>query len=304
MTKLSSLFGLAPKLSPLWHHSCQVDPGNFSQGGWLSLKCVASISVIVCLLFIGVSHAKSVPLTDKPRATEAEEKEARELALHFTIQFTETQDLTPIIQNFYFNGFVERYKSFKIKELNTRPVDLYFAPGIEYSSPLLTAADAEDWEGFYVATNNFLLLGFISGLQRQSDETPNVKASDLYPSEVIDLLHKNSALANMIVRKGVGHPVGTVGEMRAATATLVQAVTMIRAKQKGRGPVIKDKAELTRIIMNDDFFEPRVEVLDESFFSFPKGTRILFMKTPIGLQLMLARDNDRLKIFWTEILAE
>src|SRR5688572_32084045 len=26
--------------------------------------------------------------------------------------------------------------------------------------------------------------------------------SDLYPSEVIELLHKNSALANMIVRKG------------------------------------------------------------------------------------------------------
>jgi hypothetical protein len=56
--------------------------------------------------------------------------------------------------------------------------------------------------------------------------------------------------------------------------------------------------------MNDDFFEPRVEVLDESFFNFPKGTRILFIKTPLGLELMLARDNDQLRIFWTEIIAE
>ena len=267
------------------------------------MKRVVSTLTILCLFFIGVKPAKSVRLIDKPRATKAEEKEARELALHFTIQFTEAQDLTPIIRNLYLPSFIERYKSFKIKGLNTQPVNLYFAPGLEYSSPLLTAANSEDWEGFYVAANNFLLLGFISALQRQSGETPNVKPSDVYPSEVIELLHKNSVLANMIVQKGPAHPVGTIAEMRATTATLVQAVTMIRAKQR-RAPLIKNKAELTLIMMNDDFFEPRVEVLDESFFNFPKGTRILFIKTPLGLELMLARDNDRLRIFWTEIIAE
>jgi hypothetical protein len=261
-------------------------------------------TLIIYLLLISVSAAGSTLQTDKPRATEAEEKEARELALRFTIQFTETQDLNPIVRDLYFTGFVERYKSFKIKELNNKPVDLYFAPGLDYSSPLLATADSDDWKDFYVATNNFLMLGFISGLKRQSDETPGVKASDLYPSEVIELLHKNSALANMIVRKGRANPVSTVAEMRAATATLVQAVTMIREKQQGRPPLITNKAELTMIMMNDDFFEPRLEVLGESLFSFPKGTRVLFIKTPLGLQLMLARDTDRLRIFWTEIIAE
>ena len=57
-------------------------------------------------------------------------------------------------------------------------------------------------------------------------------------------------------------------------------------------------------MMNDEFIKPRVKVLDESFFGFAKGTRILFIKTPLGLQLMLARDGDRLKIFWTEIMAD
>jgi len=268
------------------------------------LKHVISTLIIVCLLFVGVSSAKSVFLIDKPRATQAEEKEARELAVQFTLKFAETQDLTPIVRHLYFDSFVERYKSSKTKELNAKPVDLYFAPGLEYRSSLLTEANSEDWEGFYVGINNFLLLGFIAGLQRQSDDMSNVKVSDLYPSEVIDLLHKNSALANMILRKGHGHPVSTVAEMRAATATLVQAVTIIRAKQKNRAPLIKNQTELTRIIMNDDFFEPRVEVLDDNFFSFPKGTRVLFIKTPLGLHLMLARDNDRLKIFWTEIIAD
>ena len=272
------------------------------QRGHFSLPHVASTLIIICLLFVPVSALQSVPKPDKPRATKAEQKEARELALQFTSQFSDTQDLTPIVRDLYFSDFIERYKTFKSKELNSKSVDIYFVPGLEYSSQLLTTADSADWESFYVAANNFLLLGFVSALKRQSDDLRNVKPSDFYPSEVVELLQKNPTLANMIVRKGRGNPVGTITEMRAATGTLAQAVTMIRAQQKG--PLIRDKAELTTLIMNDDFFEPRVDVLGESFFSFPKGTRILFVKTPFGLHLMLARDNDRLKIFWTEIIAE
>ena len=231
-----------------------------------------------------------------------EEKEARELAIQFTIRFTETQDLSPIIKELYFRDFIERYKTFKTKELNTEPVSLYFAPGLEYSSQL-TVADSKAWEDFYVATNNFLILGFISALAGQSDETANIKPSDLFPSEVIELLDKNPALANMILRKKPAKPVATVGEMRAVTATLAQAATIIR-ERRGRPPQITDKAELIRIMMNDELFKPRVQVLNESFFGFAKGTRILFIKTPLGLQLMLARDGDRLRIFWTEIIAD
>jgi hypothetical protein len=107
----------------------------------------------------------------------------------------------------------------------------------------------------------------------------------------------------MIVRKAPANAVATVEEMHAATTTLARAVTMIREKHQGR-PLITNNDGLIKTIMNDEFFKPRVEVLDESFFSFPKNTRILFIKTPVGLQLMLARDAERLKIFWTEIIAE
>jgi len=171
-----------------------------------------------------------VPRTAELQAIKVEEKEARELAVQFTIRFTETQDLSPIIRQLYFGDFVERYKSFKTKELPTKPVDLYFAPGLDYNSQLI-GADSKDWEAFYVATNNFLLLGFISALRGQSDETANIKPSDLYPSEVIELLGKNPTLANMILRKKTGKAVATVGEMRAATATLAQAATIIREKE-------------------------------------------------------------------------
>lgn len=268
------------------------------------MKHLATCSIIVCLLLSGESPAQSIRRTEEHRATNAEEKEARDLATKFTIVFTETQDLTPIIKDFYFRDFVERYKGFKTKALNSKHDDLYFAPGLEYSSQLLTEANSKDWEGFYVATNNFLLLGFISGLKVYSNETRDIRVSDLYPSEVIELLHTNPTLANMIERKNPGKPVGTVGEMRAATATLSQAVAMIREKHKGGPPLITNRDELTRVIMHDEVFKPRVEVLDENFFGFPKNTRVLFINTPIGLQLMLARDADRLKIFWSEVIAK
>ena len=266
------------------------------------MKHLASSLMSVCLLLSSGSLPQSVSRTAELRAITDEEKEAREVAIQFTIRFTETQDLSPIIRELYFRNFIDRYKSFKTKELNTKPVDLYFAPGLDYSSQL-TVADSKDWEGFYVATNNFLLLGFISALVGYSDETANINPSDLYPSEVIELFDKNPTLANMILRKKPVKAVATVEEMRAATATLAQAATIIREK-RGRPPQITNKEELIRIMVNDEFFRPRVEVLDESFFGFAKGTRILFIKTPLGLQFMLARDGDRLKIFWTEIIAD
>jgi hypothetical protein len=257
----------------------------------------------MCLLFCGESPAQSIQRTEEHRATNAEEKEARDLAIKFTIDFAETQDLTPIIKDLYFRDFVERYKVFKTKTLNTKQVDLYFAPGLEYSSQLLATADSTDWKDFYVATNNFLLLGYISGLKKSSDETQDIKATDLYPSEVMELLHTNPTLANMIERKESVKAVGTVGEMKAATATLSQAVAMIREKNKGEGPLIRKKDELTKVMMHDEVFKPRVEVLDDNYFGFPKNTRILFINTAIGLQLMLAKDTDRLRIFWTEIIS-
>jgi len=258
------------------------------------MKHLASSLIILCVLFSGQSLAQSSP---------QEEKEARELAAKFSILFSETQDLTPIIKDLYFKDFAERYKAFKAKTIKANPVDLYFSPGLEYNSQLLTAAAAKDWQDFYVATNNLLLLGFIRGLKANPDGTRDVKISDLYPPKVLELLHANSLLANMVVRKGPTKPVSTVEEMKAATATLSQAVSIMHEQQKG-GPLISKKDELTKLMMEDEFFKPRVEVVDEEFFGFPKGTRVLFIRTPIGLQLMLARDAERLRIFWTEIITE
>lgn len=259
-------------------------------------------SIIGFLIINGLTLAQ--PGTYEPQVTKAEEQEAQEVAIQFTIRFTETKDLTPIVRDFYFSDFVERYKKSKTKDLNANPVDLYFAPGLDYNSRLLTDGDCKDWERFYVAANNFLLFGFISALKNYSDDTQDIKVTEIYPSGVIGLLKQNPNLANMIVRKAGPKAVSSVEEMRAATATLEQAVTIMRERQKGKPAVIVDKDELVRAIKGDKFFKPRIKVTDDDTFGFPKGTRILFMKTPLGLQMMLARDDSQLKIFWTEIIVD
>jgi hypothetical protein len=88
------------------------------------LKHLACSLIFVYLLGIGVTPARSLPQTLGLQATKAEEKEGRELALQFTLEFTKTQDLTSVIRNYYFSDFAERYKNFKLHDLSSRPVDL------------------------------------------------------------------------------------------------------------------------------------------------------------------------------------
>ena len=64
--------------------------------------------MIVCFLLSGGSHSQAVPQTDEHQATKAEEKEAQDLAVQFTLLFSETQDLTPVIRDFYFSDFIDR----------------------------------------------------------------------------------------------------------------------------------------------------------------------------------------------------
>jgi hypothetical protein len=244
------------------------------------------------------------PKTDETKLTKAENQEAREIALQFTIRWSETQSLSPIVSDIYFLDFIERYKNFRAKDPGLQAVSLYFAPGLEYNSRLLTLADSRDWTRLYVAVNDFLLFGFVRVLKNSSDQSKEIKDTDVYPSAVVKLLNSNPILSNMIVRKEGAKPLGTVEEMRAVSAILEQAAMMMREQQKGDPPVIRHKDELIKMAKTDSFFEPRVEVMDEEFFGFPKGTRILMVKTALGLELMLTKENDRLKVFWSEIIHE
>jgi hypothetical protein len=122
----------------------------------------------------------------------------------------------------------------------------------------------------------------------------------MYPASVIKLLSQNPNLANMIEKKGGSQSVNSVAEMRNATATLEQAAAMIREKQKGKPAARIDNKGLIGAMKDDDFFKPHLEIMDEAFYGFPKGTRIIIIKTPLLFQLMLVRIDGKLKILWAD----
>ena len=133
-----------------------------------------------------------------------------------------------------------------------------------------------------------MFFGVMSAI-KNADKSGNVSETELYPSAVIKLLSMNPNLSNMIVRKGKSRAVGSVAEMRQATASLEQAVSLMRQNAKGKPPVSIDEKELVKAMQEDELFRPIVETVDDGFFDLPQGTRVIFVNTPILFRLILAR---------------
>ena len=104
----------------------------------------------------------------------------------------------------------------------------------------------------------------------------------------------------MIVLTGKDKPVSSAEEMRNATATLEQALTIIRAKHGSSPSSGIDDKELAKAFKKD-YFKPSLQIADSEEFGFPPNTRFIIIKTPIAIQLMLAMDKDKLKIVYATV---
>jgi hypothetical protein len=268
------------------------------RGKKLKLVWIALITVVLSVDGMGLNFR---PRTNHQQLTNTELQAARQLAIEFTTGFVRTTDLTPLIKDFFSKDFIERYTKDKSKDLgDNRSVDLYFVPGLDYNSRLLAEAGPEDWLRFYAAANNFVFFGFMSGI-KNSRNAADITATKMYPSSVINLLNSNPTLSNMIVRKGSSQAVGSVAEMQRASATLEQAVSLMRQQTTGLSPVNINAQELIKAMQEDEFFRPTVETVDDQFFGLPQGTRVIFINTPILFRLMLVKtNNNKLEILWAE----
>lgn len=262
------------------------------------LLLIASISANGAVSLLAATHSDE-------QLTEIEKKQAREIATQFTSRFAETADLNLLVKDLYRSDFVERFKKDRSRDLaGGSALDLYFVPGLDYNSRLLTEASAEDWQRFYIAANNFLFFGFVSGIKNFSGGNKDFKSTDLYPSAVIKLLDSNPNLANMIVRKGKGRAVSSVEEMQKATATLEQAAAITRKKQSGKPLGSINARELTRLMKEDELFRPQLEIVKDESFGFPQGTRFVFINTPLLFRLILVESDGELKILSAEYVVD
>ncbi|HEU4477097.1 MAG TPA: hypothetical protein VFR80_01185 [Pyrinomonadaceae bacterium] len=259
---------------------------------------VVSIALIVFVLCFDGMGLNLRPRTNDQQLTDANSQAVRQLALEFTTRFLQTKDLAPIIKDLYAKDSIDRYLKAKSTVLG-RPSDLDFVPGLFYNSRLYAEASTEDLLRFYTAANNFMFFGIVSALQK-SRNTSNLKPTDVYPANVTDLLNTNPSLSDMIVKKGSTKALSSVEEMRNATATLEQAVVLMRAHTEGQSPLKLNEQELMKAMQDDNYFKPVVRTIDAQFFGFAQGTQLIFINTPILFRLIIVKTDNKLEILWAE----
>jgi len=263
----------------------------------LKLVWIALITVTLSLDCIGVTLG---PRSDDQQLTDIDLQESRQLAIEFTTRYLRTTDLSLLIKDLFVKDFIERYKEAKLRKTVNPSPSVYFVPGLEYNSRLLAEAGPKDWLRFYTAANNFVFFGIMSGI-KNSKNAANISANEMYPSGVIELLSTNPSLENMIVRKGKSKPVSSVVEMQKATATLEQSVSIMQQKAKSQSPLNINEKELIKAMEEDEFFRPTLTIVDDQLFGLPKGTRVIFINTPILFRLMLIKTNStKLEILWAD----
>jgi hypothetical protein len=248
----------------------------------------------------------------QPVLSEEEKREAVQLSLTFTRRLSQTLDMAVVMDELFLTDSVERYLAAeKWKASRDKFSHIFFSSGIFVDVGLLERPVLEDWRRFYIATNNFMLLGFIHALRRNVD-FEDVKPIDLYPREVIKLLDANPMLSNLIQKKSPIRNFKSFDEMRGATATLDQTVALMRTALPGYVDLEKAVVQMAmrqssvkRPIKEEDLERARAELIktqlgvaDDEFPGFPQGTRVILVPTFSLHELVLVRVNGRLRVAW------
>ena len=248
----------------------------------------------------------------QPVLSEEEKREAEQLSLTFTRRLSQTLDMAVVMDELFLPDSVERYiAAEKSKASRDKLSYVFFSSGIFVDVSLLERPVLEDWRRFYIATNNFMLLGFIHAFRRNVD-FEDIKPTDLYPREVIELLDANPMLSNLIQKKSPVRNFKSFEEMRSATATLDQAVALMRKALPGYTDLEKAVVQMAmrqssvkRPMKEEDLeraraelIKPQLEVADDEFPGFPKGTRVILVPTFSLHELVLVKVDGRLRVAW------
>src|SRR5256885_12681196 len=166
-------------------------------------------------------------MANAPQLTDSESKEAQKLSTTFTNRLGETLDFDIVMKELFLPDAVERFvANEKQKAAKNKFPNVFLWPGMFISTSTLATASANDWRRLYVATANFLLLGFVRMVR--SGDLQKTSLDAFYPRPVVALVNGNLLLRNFIQKKDLTRPLKSAEEMRSAAATLEQANTILR----------------------------------------------------------------------------
>jgi hypothetical protein len=284
---------------------------------FLALLLIIIMALTAMCLPQNVSNDTPVEQRDE-KLTPDEEREARELVAQLFTRWRETEDIAPLIDEFFVTDFADR--------LHHQPEMLFF---LELKPELLATTDSrDDLRRHYVAMSNLLHLvcrfyevsGFINMSEEEREEFDFKKA---LPASIWDLF-KSNPTTNAIINEELGEKaegqtenpdrstekqadaksIQTIEQLRGVTVTLEQANVILRdylktlplppAASEINGNQQSDADSSTA--ENNDPLMPRVHILGSDFYGYPAGTRLICVNV-LPFHIDLVRDgSQRLKV--------
>ena len=253
---------------------------------------------------------------DDDKITAQEEREARSLVAELTRRWQETEDIGPLIDEFYVGDFAER--------LRHEPQLLFFA---ELRKEQLTPETSDDLRRHYVAMTNFLHLILRIYAVYEAVRTPrddeHLDLKHILPANIWNVFESNPTLkalmeeetgsetddrqANLSGQEAESQAtekrIKTIEQLRILTTALEQSLVLLRDHVKTL-PSTLPVSEIIRNKQSDagrsaeeqnDPLMPRSYALSEEFYGYPAGTRLICVDL-LPLHIDLVRVGQRLKI--------
>lgn len=276
---------------------------------------LSSALLLILLLAQGTSPALAAQSPPR-RMLKEEEREARAVADAFTRRLIEARDFAPVVRELYADDFMARYlRQATNPEAGVRDATFMIdgIPALSFRASLAAHAESEYWPRLYVAANSFMHFVFLSVLaERPVEELANLEEGDMdefeqdmlgvVPPEALRILDGNPTLTNFVKMKKRPVDIETLEDLRQVTVTLEEAVRLTRASLDERLPKVTHLAQNLQML-GDAAARTEVESLplEGDAWGYPNGTRFFKVFAPIGYDLILVKDGERMKVVWATI---
>lgn len=225
----------------------------------------------------------------EPTPTVEETKEAQELAAKFYNRFAKTQDITPLIKEFFVNGF--------IKNLRTKFFD-------SEETRKLKNAPSRDILQFYTSFTNYFFLYFSSynHLGAQFGANVKVDVDGMINTELKRFLKFNPELQkyNNLNYSEIfsDETLVSLAKFRRDIGKLEKFNMALRKVELKFRQQAKLKNPQAKVAFTFEDFQVSVTDDGDEWTSYPKGTRIFKVTTNnfYSLLLQLVRKTGKLKI--------
>lgn len=305
--------------------------------------CRTSLALLLIIAMTTVANATRPLIKDDPVIEEQEtklkpeeEREAIELIERFTSRYEETNDLTPLLDEFFVEDFAARRAKYPeawlpyafichqaAGEASEKEWRRYYAAMINlwyWGSRLYHASDVAEREDasekeIFEAVLSPEILGVLKEdfifMEMFGDEDEKRKAKGSEECNTFECACSPENLpqdkdaapqASMAKETDKGEDYGisvkTVERMNRLSAMMEKAVSMMHEKWEKLKKVAANKPIQNYSLSSyeEKIESPYVTIVDEDFFGYPAGTRLICYQA-FGLHLCMIRDHDgRLKI--------